>query len=95
MMRPSLGRCVPWPRLAAAWLLLAGAFAPLLGAADALRPTQADVAYGPHERQVLDFHAAQSDRPTPLAICLHGGGFVNGDKRKVPAAERDQLLGRQ
>lgn len=60
--------------------------------AGAVSPTYADVRYGPHERQVLDFYAAKSDQPTPLALYFYGGGFVNGDKRKVPATERDRLL---
>lgn len=46
-------------------------------------PTFADVKYGPHERNVLDFYQAKSPdgRPTPLLVVIHGGGFVAGDKR--------------
>ena len=44
-------------------------------------PTQENVSYGPHERNVLDFYRAKSDKPTPLIIYIHGGGFVGGDKR--------------
>jgi acetyl esterase/lipase len=43
-------------------------------------PTAADVAYGDHPRQVLDFWKAESDSPTPLVFAIHGGGWVNGDK---------------
>ena len=43
-------------------------------------PTHADVKYGPHERNVLDFWQAKSDTPTPLVVLIHGGGWVNGDK---------------
>jgi len=46
----------------------------------AVKPTQADVKYGPHERNVLDFFQAKSDRPTPLVVYIHGGGFVGGNK---------------
>lgn len=46
-------------------------------------PTVADVAYGPHERNKLDLWLAKSDRPTPLLIFIHGGGFVNGDKSQI------------
>lgn len=46
-------------------------------------PTHADVHYGPHERQVIDFYQATSDKPTPVIIHIHGGGFVHGDKRSV------------
>lgn len=46
-------------------------------------PTHADVKYGPHERNVLDFYQAKSveGKPTPLLVVIHGGGFVAGDKR--------------
>ena len=43
-------------------------------------PTMANVAYGTHERQVLDFYKAASDKPSPLLFFIHGGGWVNGDK---------------
>src|ERR1700729_2447342 len=43
-------------------------------------PTLANVPYGTHERQVLDFYKAQSDKPTPLLFYIHGGGWVAGDK---------------
>jgi acetyl esterase/lipase len=43
-------------------------------------PTLANVAYGSHERQVLDFYKAESDKPTPLLFFIHGGGWVGGDK---------------
>jgi acetyl esterase/lipase len=44
------------------------------------RPDLANVPYGPHERNVLDLWKAASDRPTPLVIYIHGGGFSMGDK---------------
>lgn len=47
-------------------------------------PTHADVHHGPHERQVLDVWLAPSDKPTPLLVCIHGGGFRGGSKY-VPA----------
>jgi len=46
-------------------------------------PTLENVAYGPYERNVLDFWRAESDVPAPVLIFIHGGGFVNGDKRSV------------
>jgi len=49
-------------------------------------PTAAEVAYGTHPRQVLDFWQAKSDAPTPLVFCVHGGGWVNGDKSSYNAA---------
>src|SRR5262245_25799082 len=50
-------------------------------AQDLPNPTHADVTYGPAARNVLDFYQAPSDKPTPLIINIHGGGFVAGDKR--------------
>jgi hypothetical protein len=45
-------------------------------------PTFENVSYGPHERNVLDFWQAKSDKPTPVVVFIHGGGFVGGDKAK-------------
>ena len=57
-----------------------------------VKPTHADVHYGPHERQVIDFYQAQSNQPTPVIIYIHGGGFVGGDKCSVnPAMLRGAL----
>ncbi len=51
-------------------------------------PTHANLAYGTHERQVLDFWRAESATPTPLVFHIHGGGWVNGDKATVAQLER-------
>lgn len=48
--------------------------------APAVPPTFANVAYGTHPRQVLDFWKPESDKPTPLVVMIHGGGWVNGSK---------------
>ncbi len=45
-----------------------------------IAPTHANVKYGEHPRQVLDFYKAKSDTPTPLVFCIHGGGWMGGDK---------------
>jgi acetyl esterase len=39
--------------------------------------------YGPHERNVLDLWKAKADKPTPLVVFIHGGGFRAGDKSQV------------
>jgi acetyl esterase/lipase len=43
-------------------------------------PTQANVPYGKHEKQVLDFYQAKGEQPTPLLFSIHGGGWMSGDK---------------
>jgi len=51
-------------------------------------PTLANVAYGTHERQVLDFWRAESSRPVPVLFHIHGGGWVAGDKARVASLDR-------
>jgi acetyl esterase/lipase len=57
-----------------------------------LPPTVADLHYGPHERQVLDFWKAKSDQPAPLVLYIHGGGWQRGDKNGLGAAAVRQYL---
>lgn len=57
-----------------------------------IAPTKADVAYGDHERNVLDFWQAETDEPAGLFIWIHGGGFRGGDKKSFPADLRKQCL---
>lgn len=47
------------------------------------KPTLADVPYGTHPKQVLDFWQAKSAQPTPLLFFIHGGGWVAGSKSGV------------
>jgi acetyl esterase/lipase len=47
-------------------------------------PDLRDEPYGHHERNVLDLWKAKSDKPTPLVVFIHGGGFRGGDKGGVP-----------
>ena len=55
-------------------------------------PTYEDVAYGPHERNVLDFWKADSEAPTPLVVYIHGGGFTTGSKDEITARILRELL---
>lgn len=44
-------------------------------------PTVADFIYGKDsERQRFDFWQAKSDKPTPVVLLIHGGGWMTGDK---------------
>lgn len=56
---------------------------------------KADIAnekYGQFERNVFDLWKPKSDKPTPLVIYIHGGGFVNGSKENLSANLLAQLL---
>ena len=55
-------------------------------------PDHANVKYGEHERNVFDLWLAESDKPTPLAIYIHGGGFKSGSKEKFKSTELEGLL---
>jgi acetyl esterase/lipase len=48
--------------------------------------------YGPHERNVLDLWKAKSDKPTPLVVFIHGGGFRSGSKEALSPALLQGLL---
>lgn len=54
-----------------------------LASAQPVKPTLADVPYGPHPRQVIDFYKAESDKPTPLVLFIHGGGWGALDKQNA------------
>jgi len=52
-------------------------------AASVPNPTLREVAYGDHDRQVLDFWKVPSDKPTPLVFVIHGGGWMGGSKERL------------
>jgi acetyl esterase/lipase len=60
-------------------------------AAQPIRPTAANVPYGSHPRQVLDFWNATSARPTPLVLAIHGGGWTGMDKSTYGSIVPDYL----
>ena len=55
-------------------------------------PTDYDVAYGPHPKQVLHFWKAESDKPTPLLFYVHGGGWQGGGRLSGLAAMLPEML---
>ncbi len=44
-------------------------------------PTHANVSYGPYKRNVMDVWLAKSDKPAPMLVSIHGGGFRGGNKK--------------
>lgn len=47
------------------------------------KPSVAEIRYGKHSRQVIDFWQAKSDSPTPLVFVIHGGGWKGGSKERI------------
>lgn len=45
-------------------------------------PTHANVAYGAHERQVMDVWLPAGPGPHPCVLHIHGGGWLGGDKTR-------------
>lgn len=50
-----------------------------------LAPSHANVSYGPHKMNVLDFWKAEGKGPRPLLVYIHGGGWTGGDKKQSPS----------
>jgi acetyl esterase/lipase len=50
------------------------------------KPTEANVPYGKHPKQVVDFYKAESATPTPVLVNIHGGGWQGGSKDRVNVA---------
>lgn len=48
-------------------------------------PTRANVSYGQHPMNVLDFWQAEGEAPRPLLVYIHGGGWTGGDKKRSPS----------
>lgn len=62
------------------------------GASKLPPPDFANVAFGPHERHVMDVWIAHTPAPAPLLIYFHGGGFVTGRKENLPRSMLDACL---
>ncbi len=65
---------------------LAALLALLAPAAPRPAPDVANAAYGPHERNVLDLWKAKAEKPAPLVVFIHGGGFRAGSKEALAPA---------
>jgi acetyl esterase len=69
-----------------AFLILQVFAAPSWGAGKSNLPAPdfANVAYGKDPKQVFDLWLAKGDGLHPLAVWIHGGGFVGGSKGQIP-----------
>lgn len=56
---------------------------PLLLCFPAWAQKKLTLSYGPFPEQVLDLYQAPSNKPTPMIMIIHGGGFRYGDKSGV------------
>jgi acetyl esterase/lipase len=66
--------------------LLASASSSVLDQAPKFSATHKDVAYDDaHVAQRVDVYLAESDKPMPAMIYIHGGGWRAGSKNRVPA----------
>ena len=60
---------------------------------EALPPiTHENVSYGDHPNQVIDFRKAKVNKPAPLIVFIHGGGFTGGSHDKVNGKVIQQCL---
>ena len=53
-------------------------YEPYVEAAPSTQAVEHDLAFGSHSRNVLDFYPCE--RPSPILLYVHGGGFVGGGK---------------
>jgi acetyl esterase/lipase len=66
---------------------------PRKSAGPRLAPTFADFAYAnDSEKQRFDFWQAKSDKPTPVVLMIHGGGWVGGNKTLYRTAQIQPFL---
>lgn len=56
------------------------------------KATLSGVRYGEHERHILDFWKAESDKPSPLVFVIHGGGWSGGSKERLHRFADTQAL---
>jgi arylformamidase len=84
--RAAVKRTIPWPLVAFATVVLAGAWLrdPQPSGAQAASRNDAamlrDVAYGPHARHRYDVYAPAKPMGAPTIFYVHGGGWRRGDK---------------
>ena len=73
---------MPRPKIAFLPFIYLLVFGAISAFGQAVKPTLTDLRYSDeYERSVLDLWLADSNKPTPLVIYFHGGGFKTGDKK--------------
>jgi acetyl esterase/lipase len=65
-------------------LLLTTAFCASLQAAN-IEPTYKNVQYGDHKDQHINFWKIESEKPAPLYVLIHGGGWLGGKNEDTVA----------
>jgi hypothetical protein len=63
-------------------------------AGENFHPDYANISYGPDQRNILDFWQANSGKPAPLVIFIHGGGFKSGGKAQATSGANLNYLKR-
>ena len=77
-------KCLRMPLILAACVLASASSSVLAQASDSSLAHK-DVAYDDaHTAQKLDVYLAQSDKPLPAMVYIHGGGWRAGSKNRVP-----------
>ena len=51
--------------------------------AQKIQPTYKNISYGPHKDMTLNFWKLESDKPVPLLVHIHGGGWIGGKKNET------------
>ena len=55
-------------------------------------PDIANGKYGPYDANTFDLWKPTSNKPTPLVVYIHGGGFNRGDKSMLSVKQLEQML---
>ncbi|MHC4637575.1 MAG: alpha/beta hydrolase [Planctomycetota bacterium] len=53
---------------------------------DGVLPTFKDVKYGSADNDVMNVWLVKSEKPTPVVVDIHGGGFTGGSRKKMIGA---------